>query len=111
MKEQMKPGANKVRGNSAYTMLHPQIFNYLDHMDIAGIACPKPMLFFHGRYDRLFPVPGVERAYKKLHEIWTSQGADSNLVTKIWDVNHVFNNEMQKEAFAWLDSYFGDVQK
>jgi dienelactone hydrolase len=111
MKEQMKPGANKVRGNSAYTMLHPQIFNYLDHMDIAGIACPKPVLFFHGRYDRLFPVPGVERAYKKLHKIWTSQGADSNLVTKIWDVNHVFNNEMQKEAFAWLDSYFGDVQK
>ena len=103
VKEQMKPGANKVRGNSAYTMLHPTIFKYLDHMDIAGIACPKPMLFYHGRYDKLFPVPGVEEAYEKLHKIWASQGADSKLETKIWDVPHQFNQEMQEEAFMWLD--------
>jgi dienelactone hydrolase len=106
VKDMITPGANKVRGNSAYTMLHPNIFNYLDHMDIAGIACPKPMLFYHGRYDRLFPVPWVEKAYDKLHKIWASQNADSNLVTRIWDVKHVFNIEMQEEAFTWLNKYF-----
>jgi dienelactone hydrolase len=106
VKEQMVPGANKVRGNSAYTMLHPGIFNYLDHMDIAGIACPQPMLFYHGRYDQLFPVPGVEKAYDKLHKIWASQGADSKLETRIWDVKHMFNIEMQDAAFLWLDKYF-----
>jgi hypothetical protein len=106
VKEQMVPGANKVRGNSAYTMLHPDIFNYLDHMDIAGIACPKPMLFYHGRYDKLFSIPGVEKAYDKLHKIWVSQSVDSKLETKIWDVKHVFNKEMQEAAFLWLDKYF-----
>jgi len=65
-------------------------------------------LFYHGRYDRLFPVPGVEKAYKKLHKIWDSQGADSNLVTRIWENKHVFNKDMQDEAFLWLDKYFSD---
>ena len=92
-----------VRGNSAYTMTHPGIFNYLDYPDVASIACPKPMLFFNGLRDELFPVHAVKKAYKKMHKVWTSQGADSNLVTKIWDVEHVFNIEMQEEAFMWLD--------
>jgi len=108
VKEMISPGANKTRGNSAYTMLHPGIFNYLDHMDIAGIACPKPMLFFHGSQDDLFPVPWVEKAYDKLHRIWRSQGVDSLLVTKIWPVEHEFNSEMQDEAFAWLNKRFSE---
>ncbi|NND31683.1 MAG: hydrolase [Saprospiraceae bacterium] len=107
IKDLIKPGENKAGGNSAYTMLHPEIFKYLDHMDIAGIACPKPMLFYHGRYDGLFPVPAVEKAYQKLHEIWNSQNADSRLETKIWDVKHEFSGEMQKEAFQWLNRQFG----
>jgi len=108
VKDMISPGANKTRGNSAYTMLHPGIFKYLDHMDIAGIGCPKPMLFYHGRYDDLFPVPWVEKAYRKLQRIWDSQGAGSLLVTKIWDVKHMFNREMQDEAFAWLKKRFSE---
>ena len=106
VKDMILPGENKVRGNSAYTMLHPELFKYLDHMDIAGIACPKPMLFYHGRYDALFPVPAVEKAYRSLHEIWDSQNAGSKLETKIWDVKHEFSREMQDEAFQWLKRQF-----
>jgi len=105
VKDLMVPGQNQVRGNSAYTMTHPGIFNYLDYPDVASIACPKPMLFFNGLRDELFPVPAVKKAYKKMHKVWASQDADSNLVTKIWDVEHVFNKEMQEEAFLWLDKY------
>jgi dienelactone hydrolase len=108
VKDMISPGANKTRGNSAYTMLHPGIFKYLDHMDIAGIACPKPMLFFHGSKDDLFPVPWVEKAYDKLHRIWRSQGVDSLLMTKIWPVEHMFNREMQDEAFSWLKKRFSE---
>ncbi len=104
VKDLMVPGQNLVRGNSAYTMLHPGIFNYLDYPDIASIACPKHMLFFNGLHDELFPVPSVKEAYKKMHKVWTSRNADSNLVTKIWDVEHVFNKEMQEEAFMWLNN-------
>ena len=100
------PKQNKAGGNSAYTMLHPDIFKYLDHMDIAGIACPKPMLFYHGRYDALFPIPAVEKSYSTLRKIWDSQGAGARLETKIWEVKHEFNKEMQEEAFQWLNKQF-----
>ena len=33
------------------------------------------------------------------------QGAGERLVTKRWDAGHVFNVEMQQEAFAWLDRW------
>ena len=99
------PGNNITRGQSAYTMVHPGLYKFLDYPDVASIGAPKPMLFFNGLQDKLFPVPAVNAAYQKMHGIWTSQNADHKLITKLWDVKHMFNTEMQQEAFAWLDMY------
>jgi len=101
----MVPGNNQTRGQSAFTMTHPGLFNYLDYPDVASLACPKPMLFYNGRRDALFPVPAVEEAYSRLRRVWESQGAGQHLVTKLWDTGHVFDQAMQDEAFAWLDLY------
>ncbi|MBM3212834.1 hydrolase, partial [Candidatus Poribacteria bacterium] len=100
----MVPGNNHTRGQSAFTMTHPGLFNYLDYPDIASMACPNPMLFYNGKQDGLFPVPSVEEAYSKMRKVWESQKAGEKLVTKLWDVPHEFNLEMQKEAFEWLDA-------
>lgn len=102
VKEKVVPGNNIVRGNSAYSMIHPAIFNFLDYPDIASIACPKPMFFINGLKDDLFPVPSVEHAYEKMRKIWKSRNAEANLYTKLWDTEHTFNLEMQGEAFLWL---------
>ncbi|MEI6916529.1 MAG: alpha/beta hydrolase family protein, partial [Armatimonadota bacterium] len=99
----MTPDNNQTRGQSAYAMLHPGLFRYMDYPDLASMACPKPMLFYNGTQDGLFPVPSVKDAYAKLHKVYTSQKADNKLVTKLWNVPHVFNLEMQNKAFAWLD--------
>ncbi len=103
---QMVPDNNKTRSVSAATMIHPGLFWYLDYPDIASIACPKPMLFYNGLQDKLFPVPSVEAAYDKMHAVWRSQGAEDHLKTKLWDVPHEYNSEMQEEAFDWLDLQF-----
>ena len=89
-------------------MTHPGLFNYLDYPDIASIACPKPMLFYNGLQDGLFPVPSVEEAYSKMRKVWESQNVGEKLLTKLWDVPHEFNVEMQEEAFEWLDSQLGN---
>lgn len=99
----MVPGNNQTRGASAYTMTHPGLLDDLDYPDIASIACPKPMLFYNGLQDRLFPVDGVRAAYAKMRRVWESQGAGDRLVTQLWDVPHTFNQAMQEAAFAWLD--------
>ncbi|MBI2928728.1 MAG: dienelactone hydrolase family protein [Verrucomicrobia bacterium] len=103
----MVPGNNQTRGQSAFTMTHPGLFNHLDYADVASLACPKPMLFFAGEQDTLFPVPSVQEAHAKLRKVWDSRRAGDNLVTKLWNVPHEFNREMQDEAFAWLDKHFG----
>jgi dienelactone hydrolase len=99
----MVAGNNQTLGQSAFTMTHPGIYNWLDYPDVASIACPKAMLFYNGVQDDLFPVPSVRDAYAKMRKVWESKGAGDRLVTKLWDVPHVFNREMQDEAFAWLD--------
>ncbi len=101
----MSPGNNQTTGQSAFSMTHPGLRNHLDYPDVASIACPKPMLFYNGEKDGLFPVDGVRDSYAKMHAVWESQDAGDKLVTKIWPVPHVFNKEMQREAFDWLDKY------
>jgi hypothetical protein len=103
MKGLMAPGNNQTTGQSAFTMTHPGLLADLDYPDVASLACPKPMLFYNGRQDKLFPVGSVEDAYNKMHDVWRSQGVDNRLITKLWDVPHEFNRQMQDEAFAWLD--------
>ncbi len=102
-KSLMQPGNNQTVTQSAYTTLHPGLLGELDYADFASLACPKPMLFFNGREDPLFPQAGVEDAYVKLRAVWVSQGAGTQLVTRSWPGPHVFTVAMQEAAFAWLD--------
>jgi dienelactone hydrolase len=99
----MTPGNNQTRGQSAFTMTHPGLLHLMDYPDVASLACPKPMLFYNGLRDGLFPVPSVRDAYAKMRKVWESQQAGDRLQTKLWDVPHVFDRPMQDEAFAWLD--------
>jgi hypothetical protein len=64
------------------------------------------MLFFNGIHDGLFPVESAQEAHQKMRVIWESQGAGNRLVTRMWDVPHLYNSEMQDEAFKWLDKVF-----
>jgi dienelactone hydrolase len=101
------PGQNQTVGQSAFTMIHPGLASDLDYPDAASIACPKPMLFYNGTEDGLFPVASVEASYAKMRKVWESQGVGERLETRLWNVPHVFNRQMQDEAFEWLDRHLG----
>ncbi|MFF7792707.1 dienelactone hydrolase family protein [Streptomyces sp. NPDC007991] len=104
LKEMMVPGNNTLRGQSAYYMLHPGLARHLDIPDVASIAAPRPMLFFDGGLDTLFPAEGVRVAYDKLRAVWRSRHAEDRIRTKTWpELGHVFTREMQDEVFSWLD--------
>lgn len=96
---------NQNKGGSAYSMLVPGLRNLMDYADVAALACPKPTLFFNGYNDKLFPVEGVENAYNTMREVWQSQGADDNLVTKLWQEKHFFNQSMQQEVYTFFDKH------
>ena len=104
LKEMMVPGNNTLRGQSAYYMLHPGLYRYLDIPDVASLAAPRPMLLCDGETDPLFTAAGVAAAYGKMRAVWAGRRAADRLSTKVWPgLGHVFPAEMQEEAFAWLD--------
>jgi len=111
LKEMMVPGNNTLRGQSAYYMLHPGLYRYLDIPDVASIAAPKPMLLFDGETDPLFTAAGVSAAYAKMRAVWASQRSESRLRTRTWPgLGHVFVQEMQDEAFTWLDHWLSGTR-
>lgn len=104
LKEMMVPGNNTLRGQSSYCMLHPGLSRHLDFPDVASIAAPRPMLFFDGGLDPLFPADGVRVAHEKLRAVWRSRHAEERLHLRTWpDLGHVFTDRMQDEVFTWLD--------
>jgi dienelactone hydrolase len=102
----MQPGSNQLRGQSAFYMLHPPLAGKLDYPDFAGLAAPKPALFFAGLDDRHFPPASVEEAFTALENIWTAAGHPENLETRLWPAAHVFPADQQVSAFKWLDRTF-----
>lgn len=104
----MVPDQNQTRGFSAFSMVHPGLSRYLDYPDVASIACPKPMMYQAGVQDTLFPMESVHRSFDKIRGVYADNNADGKLVTRIYDVGHLFNLEMQADAFAWLQQHLQD---
>ncbi len=96
---------NQNKGGSAWSMNIPDIVRYMDYADIASIAAPKPMVFYNGSRDKLFPVEGVERSHAILRSVWEERGAGDRLQTRIWDEKHYFNREMQDSVLAFFKKY------
>lgn len=93
---------NQNRGQSAFSMAVPNLRNYLDYPHVASIACPKPMLFFTGEEDHLFPRRGSEDAFTIMRKVWEGQKAGDRLVTKLWPGGHFFSHRMQEETLQFF---------
>ena len=74
--------------NGGFANCFPGLRRWLDYPHVASMACPKAMLFINGSQDKLFPVPGVEKAFRVMHDTWKSQGTNEKLETELWDIPH-----------------------
>ena len=88
--------------NGGFANCFPGLRRWLDYPHIASLACPNAMLFINGSLDKLFPVAGVEKAFRIMHDTWRSQGADDKLVTEIWDMPHSYPREAQRRALEFF---------
>ena len=61
------------------------------------------MLFINGSQDKLFPVAGVEKAFRIMHDTWESQGAADKLDTQLWDIPHSCGKKPQQYVLDFLD--------
>lgn len=85
-----------------HTKLVPGLYRYLDYPDVASLAMPAALLVINGSRDGLFDPTGVRSSFETLEACYRKAGIPDRLRTRLYDTPHVFNAEMQAEAWEWL---------
>lgn len=80
----------------------PGLYRYLDLPDLAALIAPRGILVINGARDALFPLDGVEKAFKKIEACFRKAGVAERQRCRLYDAPHQFNREMQSEAWEWL---------
>ena len=88
--------------NGGFANCIPALRQYLDYPHIASLACPKPMIFINGTQDKLFPVPGVEKAFDIMRKTWKSQNAEDKIETILMEMPHGCPLDAQKAVLSFL---------
>lgn len=91
--------------NGGFANCFPGLRRWMDYPHVASMACPKPMLFINGDSDKLFPVPGVKKAFSQMHDVWRSQGADDKLETEIWPIPHSCYKASQQRMLEFFKKH------
>ena len=63
------------------------------------------MLFINGTQDKLFPVAGVEKAFRTMHDTWESQRAAANLETELYDMPHSCGKQSQQRVLDFFNKH------
>ena len=91
--------------NGGFANCFPGLRRWMDYPHVASLACPKPMLFINGSQDKLFPVPGVEKAFATMHATWQSQGAGDKIETELWDMPHSCGLRSQQRVLDFFKKH------
>ena len=86
----------------------PSLHRHLDLPDVVSLRAPKPLLVQQCRRDSLFPLAGMEESVEKIAAIYKKAGAADQFTGRFYDLPHIFNIDMQEDAFAWFDKHLKD---
>lgn len=81
----------------------PDLYQYLDLPDVAGMTAPNSLLVQFGRRDVLFPADGKQQAADKLTRIYAKAGTPQHFKASFYDAPHMFSIAMQREAMEWFN--------
>ena len=99
----VRPMIRRHMDTHSFVHFIPGVHRYLDLPDIVALRAPQPLMVQQCRRDGLFPPAGMEEAVNKIAAIYKKAGAQNAFSARFYDVPHIFNIEMQDEAFAWFD--------
>ncbi len=90
--------------NHTWIAYAPQLSHVGEFGDLFFAHAPKPLLVQHGKKDHLFTFSEAEKSISRIREHYVS--SPDRFVFTAYDEPHLFNKEMQEEAFAFFDRYF-----
>jgi dienelactone hydrolase len=95
--------SHKVPWNMCGSQVLPGMLGALEHVDLAALIAPRPLLVETGRGDLLFPVEAAEQAMGQLRTIYGYEGAPEHLVHDVFDGEHQWHGTVAYDFLArWL---------
>jgi dienelactone hydrolase len=81
----------------------PALHRYLDWPDVVSMMAPKPLMVQQCNQDRLFPPAGMKESVEKIAAVYAKAGVKERFQGRFYEAPHIFNKQMQDEAFEWFD--------
>ncbi len=76
----------------------PHAYLWFEMQDLACLIAPRPLIVVTGKEDRIFPLYGVEKAYKTVESIYTAAGSADNCRLIITPKGHYWCEDIMWDA-------------
>jgi dienelactone hydrolase len=96
--------AHKVPWNMCGSQVLFGMLGRMEHVDLAALIAPRPLLVENGRDDLLFPLPAAEASLARLRPLYDRVGAGDRLVHDAFDGDHQWHGAL---AYPFLDRWLG----
>ena len=77
----------------------PEIYNFFDTHDVAGLIAPRPLLVEMGIFDKCFYFKDTIRGYEQIQKIYAAAGASDRLHKDIFPGGHAFGGNVAFDFF------------
>lgn len=94
--------SHKVPWNMCGSQILPDMLGAMEHVDIAALVAPRPLLIVTGRDDLLFPVAAVEASVARLRPVYERAGVGDRLGLDVFEGEHAWHGEA---ALPFLDRW------
>ena len=82
----------------------PNILDFGEYWDVAGLVAPRPLLTVNGRHDTLHPVDEVDAAAARLQTIYRAAGTPERYAHQYGEGGHRFYAHIM---WPWVESHLG----
>ena len=94
--------AHKVPWNMCGSQVLPHLLGELEHVDLAALVAPRPLLVQTGTEDLIFPLAAATAAVATLRLVYEHLDAGDHLVHDVFDGDHEWH---EQAPAAFLDRW------
>lgn len=91
-----------------FMMFQPSLWALIDFPDLVALNAPNGLMVVNGLQDEQFK--GADHADQRMQEIYAMTGHPEKYVSKFYDTPHMFNAQMQDDAYAFMDIHLKNLR-
>jgi dienelactone hydrolase len=99
--------SHRVPWNMCGSQVLPGMLGRLEHVDVAALVAPRPLLAVTGTEDLIFPLAAAEEAVATLRLLYGQLGVGDRLVHDVFEGDHRWHGDV---AYAFLDRWLNQPQ-